>query len=292
MSEITAALVKELRERTGAGMMDCKKALVEHNGDIEAAIDAMRKSGVAKAAKKAGRIAAEGLISIKQDGNLAVMVEINSETDFVAKGDDFKGFCDDVVNTALTNKTKTLEALLAAPLNGKTVEEIRQDMIAKIGENLNVRRVCLVESELVGAYLHGAKIGVLVAMKGGNPEIGKHVAMHVAASRPMFVSADQVAPEVIEKERQIQLDIAMQSGKPQAVAEKMVEGRMRKFTDEVTLLGQNFVMNPEITVDKLLKDNQATVLSFERFEVGEGIEKKVDNFADEVMQQINAAAAK
>jgi len=290
MSEITAALVKELRERTGAGMMDCKKTLVENGGDIEAAIDAMRKSGMAKAAKKAGRIAAEGLISIQQDGNTAVMVEINCETDFVAKGDDFRGFCQEVVNAAFTNQTKTLEALLAAPLNGKTVEEIRQDMIAKIGENLNVRRVCLVESDTLGVYLHGTKIGVIAAMKGSNAEIGKQVAMHVAASRPMYVSAEQVAPEVIEKERQIQLDIAMQSGKPQAVAEKMVEGRMRKFTDEVTLLGQNFVMNPEITVAKLLKDNQATVVSFERFEVGEGIEKKVDNFADEVMQQINAAA--
>ncbi|MEY3220341.1 MAG: hypothetical protein RIT27_1698 [Pseudomonadota bacterium] len=290
MSEITAALVKELRERTGAGMMDCKKALVESGGDIEAAIDAMRKSGVAKAAKKAGRIAAEGMIAVKQDGNIAVMVEINSETDFVAKGDDFRGFCQAVVDTAFANKTKTLEDLLAAPLNGKTVEEIRKDMIAKIGENLNVRRVCLAEGDTLGVYLHGIKIGVIVTMNGGDAELAKDIAMHVAASRPACISAEQVDPNLIASERAIYTAKAQESGKPANIVEKMVDGQIAKFLKDITLVGQPFVKDPEMLVEKLLKNHNATVLSFDRFEVGEGIEKKVDNFAEEVMQQVNAAA--
>lgn len=289
MSNISAALVKELRERTGAGMMECKKALTEHNGDIEAAIEAMRISGQAKAAKKAGRIAAEGLITIKQNGNSAVMLEINSETDFVAKGDDFKGFCNEVVEVASTNKTTSLETLLAAPLNGKTVEDVRKDMIAKIGENLNIRRVCLVEGETLGVYLHGAKIGVIVSMKGGSVELAKDIAMHVAASRPVCVSEKDVDPELIAKERTIATAKAQESGKPANIVEKMVDGQIAKFLKEVTLLGQPFVKDPETTVEKLLKSNGATVVGFERFEVGEGIEKKVDNFAEEVMQQVNAA---
>lgn len=286
---ISASLVKELRERTGAGMMECKKALIESNGDIEAAIEAMRISGQAKVAKKAGRIAAEGLIIVKQNGNTSVMVEINSETDFVAKGDDFKGFCNDVADAALVNRTTNLDALLAAPLNGKTVEEIRKDMIAKIGENLNVRRVCLVESETLGVYLHGAKIGVIVAMNGGDVALAKDIAMHVAASRPVCVSDKDIDPELLAKERTIAMAKAQESGKPANIVEKMVDGQIAKFLKEVTLLGQPFVKDQETTVEKLLKSNSATVVSFERFEVGEGIEKKVDNFAEEVMQQVNAA---
>ncbi len=286
---ISASLVKELRERTGAGMMECKKALTESNGDIEAAIEAMRISGQAKVAKKAGRIAAEGLIIVKQNGNTSVMVEINSETDFVAKGDDFKGFCNDVADAALANRTTNLDALLVAPLNGKTVEEIRKDMIAKIGENLNVRRVCLVESDNLGVYLHGAKIGVIVAMNGGDVALAKDIAMHVAASRPVCVSDKDIDPELLAKERTIAMAKAQESGKPANIVEKMVDGQIAKFLKEVTLLGQPFVKDQETTVEKLLKSNSATVVSFERFEVGEGIEKKVDNFAEEVMQQVNAA---
>jgi elongation factor Ts len=289
MSNISAALVKELRERTGAGMMECKKALVENNGDIEAAIEAMRISGQAKAAKKAGRIAAEGLIIAKQSDNTAIMVEINSETDFVAKGDDFKGFCNDVADTALANRTSTLDALLAAPLHGKTVEDVRKDMIAKIGENLNVRRVCVVESETLGIYLHGTKIGVIVAMNGGEVALAKDIAMHVAASRPVCVSDKDVDPELLAKERTIATAKAQESGKPANIIEKMVDGQIAKFLKEVTLLGQPFVKDPDTTVEKLLNANKATVVSFERFEVGEGIEKKADNFAEEVMQQVNAA---
>jgi elongation factor Ts len=289
MSNISASLVKELRERTGAGMMECKKALAENNGDIEAAIEAMRISGQAKAAKKAGRIAAEGLIIAKQNGNTAIMVEINSETDFVAKGDDFKGFCNDVADAALANRTANLDALLAAPLNGKNVEEIRKDMIAKIGENLNVRRVCLVESETLGVYLHGAKIGVIVAMNGGDVALAKDIAMHVAASRPVCVSDKDIDPELLVKERTIATAKAQESGKPANIIEKMVDGQIAKFLKEVTLLGQPFVKDPDTTVEKLLKSSGATVVSFERFEVGEGIEKKTDNFAEEVMQQVNAA---
>lgn len=289
MSTISASLVKELRERTGAGMMECKKALLENNGDIDAAIEAMRISGQAKAAKKAGRIAAEGRIALKHQGNTAVMVEINSETDFVAKSDDFKGFCDDVAATALANRTASLNALLAAPLHGKTVEEIRHDLIAKIGENLNIRRVCLVESDTLGVYLHGTKIGVLVAMKGGDVELAKDIAMHIAASRPVCISNHDIDPDLLAKERAIATAKAQESGKPANIIDKMVDGQIAKFLKEVTLLGQPFVKDPDTTVEKLLKSNGATVVSFERFEVGEGIEKKTDNFAEEVMQQVNAA---
>ncbi len=287
--KITAALVKELRERTGAGMMECKKALVESGGDIEAAIEAMRKSGQAKAAKKAGRIAAEGLIVIQQDSNHAAMVEVNSETDFVSKADDFKGFCDALAATVLRECPSNLEALMAAPFinSDKSVENVRQDLIAKIGENVNVRRFALMESQkTLGVYLHGARIGVLVDMRGGDAELAKDIAMHIAASRPLCISPDQVPTEVIDKEKDIFAAQAANSGKPAHIIEKMIGGHINKFLGEVTLLGQPFVKEPDQKVENLLKAKEATVVHFDRFEVGEGIEKKSENFADEVMEQV------
>ncbi len=290
--KISAALVKELRERTGAGMMECKKALVANGGDIEAAIEAMRKSGQAKAAKKAGRIAAEGLIVVQQDNNHAVMVEINSETDFVSKADDFKSFCDAVAATVLRNSPSNLEALMAAPLVGgeKSVENARKDLIAKIGENVNVRRFALMSTQTdhLGVYLHGTRIGVLVDMRGGSAKLAKDIAMHIAASRPQCVLAEQVPAETVDKEKEIFSAQAASSGKPAHIIEKMVEGRVRKFLGEITLHGQPFIKEPDQSVEKLLKANQASVVHFERFEVGEGLEKKNENFADEVMQQVQA----
>lgn len=286
--EITAATVKELRERTGAGMMECKKALVENNGDIEAAIEAMRKAGQAKADKKSSRIASEGLIVVQQEGNSIAMTEINCETDFVSKGDDFITFCKNVAATALKSRPANLDALLAAPCVGadKTVEEVRKDLIAKIGENMNVRRFTLIESDNnLGIYLHGTRIGILVEMAGGSVSLAKDVAMHIAASRPICISPDQVPAELVAKEKEIYSAQAAESGKPANIVEKMVEGRLKKFLDEVALVGQPFVKDPDQTVGKLLQAASAKVIRFERFEVGEGIEKKVENFADEVMKQ-------
>ncbi|EIJ44079.1 translation elongation factor Ts [Beggiatoa alba B18LD] len=289
---ISAALVKELRERTGAGMMECKKALSENNGDIEAAIEAMRKAGQAKADKKAGRVAAEGLVVIQQDAQNAVIVEVNCETDFVSKGDEFKEFCDAIASSALVNKPADLEALAAAQLaDGKTVDERRRELIAKIGENMTIRRFSLMPiSGVVGAYLHGTRIGVLVDMRGGDVDLARDVAMHVAASRPVCVSAEQVDPDLIAKEKEIFIAQAQESGKPAEIIEKMIGGRVQKFLKEITLLGQPFVKDPDQTVEKLLGSKKATVASFIRFEVGEGIEKKVENFADEVMQQVKAVS--
>jgi len=288
--KISAALVKELRERTGAGMMECKKALVDSNGNLEAAIELMRKTGLAQATKKAGRIAAEGLIAIQQNNNHAAMAEINCETDFVAKGDDFKNFCEAIVTTLLRESPNNLEALMAKPLAGdnQTVEQARQKLIAKIGENINVRRFSLMDTQKdnFGVYLHGTRIGVLVDLRGGDAELAKDIAMHIAASRPMCVSAEQVSAETIAKEREIYQAQAAATGKPANIIEKMVEGRIQKFLAEVTLLGQPFIKEPDKKVEKLLKEHKATVVHFERFEVGEGIEKKSDNFADEVMQQV------
>ena len=288
--KITAALVKELRERTGAGMMECKKALVESKGSVEAAIEAMRKSGQAKAAKKAGRIAAEGLIVIQQDDKHAAMVEVNSETDFVSKGDDFKNFCFAVATTVLQECPTDLEALMAAPLAGgdKTVEEARKDLVAKIGENSNVRRFALLDSNKgnLGVYLHGSRIGVLVDIRDASDELAKDIAMHIAASRPVCVSPDQVSADLVAKERDIYTAQATTSGKPEHIATKIVEGRLQKFLGEITLLGQPFVKDPDQKIAALLKAKGATVASFERFEVGEGIEKKAENFADEVMCQV------
>ncbi len=285
---ISAAQVKELRERTGAGMMECKKALVETDGDLDAAVDLMRKSGLAKADKKAGRVAAEGLIaiSVADDGKSAAVVEVNCETDFVAGGDDFGGFAGSVADAALSGSIADLDQLMEAPLDGETVEATRRTLIAKIGENINVRRVALVSGEdRLGCYTHGRRIGVLVAMKGGSDELAKHVAMHVAASNPTYVDADEIPAEVLDKEREILSDQARNEGKPEQIVEKMVEGRLRKYLAEVTLAGQNFVMDEDVTVGKLLSKEEAAVSRFERFEVGEGIEKKQENFVEEVMAQ-------
>ncbi|WP_439243321.1 translation elongation factor Ts [Lonepinella sp. BR2474] len=280
MAEITASLVKELRDRTGAGMMECKKALVEANGDIELAIDNMRKSGQAKAAKKAGRVAAEGVIIARVANGFGVLVEMNCETDFVAKDAGFLGLANEVADYAVANKGISIEDL------AKHFEEKRAALVAKIGENMTIRRVQFLDN-VKASYLHGAKIGVLVASGCGaecacDEDIFKKVAMHVAASRPDFVNPEDVPAAVVAHEREIQVDIAMQSGKPREIAEKMVEGRMKKFTGEVSLTGQPFVMDPSQTVGDFLKANKTSVSGFIRFEVGEGIEKKEEDFAAEV----------
>ncbi|MCG3736162.1 elongation factor Ts [Vibrio cincinnatiensis] len=272
---VTAALVKELRERTGAGMMECKKALVETNGDIELAIENMRKSGAAKAAKKAGNIAAEGTIIIKEGAGIAALVEINCQTDFVAKDGNFLGFANEVAEAALASKSD-VEALQAQ------FEETRIALVAKIGENINIRRVQYIEGQDLASYSHGARIGVVVA-GAADAETLKHIAMHVAASRPEYVNPEDVPADVVAKEREVQVEIAMNEGKPKEIAEKMVEGRMKKFTGEVSLTGQPFVMEPKKTVGEILKEKGSSVTSFVRLEVGEGIEKQEGlSFAEEV----------
>ncbi len=291
---ITAALVKELRERTGSGMMECKKTLVETNGDIEAAIELMRKSGMAKADKKAGRIAAEGCVIMKStdDGKKSVIIEVNCETDFVTKSEDFINFTTQLSEQALANNPADLDALLAMPLGDLTVDKARQALIAKIGENVNVRRYEAVSTEngVVGQYLHGERIGVLVSLEdGGDAALAKDIAMHIAATNPAAISADDVPAEMIEKEKEIFSAQAAESGKPAEIIEKMITGRIRKYLAEITLLGQAFVKNPDQTIEKLLKESNANVTSFVRFEVGEGIEKKEDNFAEEVMAQAKGA---
>ena len=291
--EITASLVKELRERTGAGMMECKKALVESQGNIEAAIEAMRKSGQAKAAKKAGRIAADGVVVIKiaADGKSGVMVEVNSETDFVAKDANFKDFADAVGAAALAARVADVEALSALPIRAgeaTTIAEAREALIAKIGENIQVRRLVRFEDAKgqLHSYRHGVRIGVLVEMEGGDAELGKDIAMHVAASNPLCVDATQVPAEILEKEKDIFRAQALESGKPAEIMDKIIEGRVRKYMEEMTLLGQPFVKDVEVTVEKLLGRAAAKVHRFSRVEVGEGIEKKQENFADEVMAQV------
>ncbi|MFO7594601.1 MAG: translation elongation factor Ts [Pseudomonadota bacterium] len=291
---ITAAMVKDLRERTGAGMMECKKALVECGGDIDAAIEHMRKTGLAKADKKAGRTAAEGLIVIKPgaDNKKAAIVEVNCETDFVAKGDDFKDFCDEVAQLVLDNAPADLDALMESKMpGGDSVADTLKAMIAKIGENMNVRRFKLISSKngRLASYSHGSRIGVVVDLEGGDADLGRDIAMHIAASKPQAVSADDVDPTVIEKEKEIFTAQAKESGKPAEIIEKMIGGRINKFLKEITLLGQPFVKDPDTTVEKLLKDAGAKVAAFERFEVGEGIEKKQENFADEVMAQVKGS---
>ena len=284
---ITAALVKELRERTGAGMMECKKALVEADGNIETAIDNMRKSGQAKAAKKAGRIAAEGVILAKSGDNTGVLVEVNSETDFVARDDNFKKFSSEVVDVALSNGTADVEALNAASMpSGESVEEARANLVAKIGENITVRRVAKVDGDTLGAYIHGGRIGVIVSLDGGDEDLAKDVAMHVAASNPQFNTADDVDPTVIEKEKEIIKAQPDMEGKPAEIVEKMMGGRIKKFVGEITLEGQSFVKDPSTTVGQLLKEKNAKVISYTRFEVGEGIEKKEEDFASEVAAQM------
>lgn len=287
---VSAALVKQLRDRTGAGMMECKKALVQTNGDVDAAAELMRKTGLAKADKKAGRVAAEGLIILKlsEDRKRAAIVEVNSETDFVASGEDFKGFTDVVADCVLEREPADVEALSAAPLSGgETVEEARRALVAKIGENINVRRFELLSSpELIGSYLHGGRIGVLVAMQGGDAALAKDIAMHVAASNPVCVKADDVPAETLDKEREILTEQAKQEGKPPEIVAKMVEGRLKKYLAEITLEGQPFVKDLDTSVGKLLKAASAKVIQFVRYEVGEGIEKKKDNFVEEVMAQV------
>ena len=286
---VTAALVKELRERTGAGMLDCKKALVETDGDIELAIENMRKSGQAKAAKKAGRIAAEGVILTKVEAGKATMLELNCETDFVARDEGFLAFGNKLLDVAFENNLNDIEALNSAEVEGGVVSEVRDALVAKIGENISPRRVLTVEGDNLGAYVHGGRIGVVALLTGGEEELAKDVAMHVAASSPQFVKPEQVPAEVVEKEKAIQIEIAMQSGKPAEIAEKMVVGRMKKFTGEISLTGQPFVKDPSVSVGELLKSNSADVVNFVRFEVGEGIEKKTEDFAAEVAAQMEAA---
>jgi len=293
---ITAEAVKALRERTGAGMMECKKALVEANGDLDAAAEAMRKAGLAKADKKAGRVAAEGAIVIERaaDGLSAVIAEVNSETDFVARQEDFQGFAAAVARAALGAGADSLEAVLALPLEGgATVEETRRGMVARIGENISVRRVASLSAPTrVGAYVHGGRIGVLVGVEGGDEVIAHDLAMHIAASNPQYATPDQVPAEQVAKEREILSAQAAQEGKPAEIVAKMVEGRIRKYLAEICLVGQPFVKDPDTTVEKLLKAAGAKVTGFVRFEVGEGIEKKQENFADEVAAQVKAAQAR
>ncbi|MGJ8605214.1 MAG: translation elongation factor Ts [Marivita sp.] len=283
---ITAALVKELREMTSAGMMDAKKALVETGGDMEAAADWLRTKGLAKAAKKSDRTAAEGLVAVNVTAGKGVAVEVNSETDFVGKNAEFQNMVGAIAGAALN--VSDVDALKAADIGGKTVEATITDKIATIGENMSVRRMAVLEGTQVVSYVHNAaaegmgKIGVLVALSGDNETFGKQVAMHIAAVNPASLSSADLDPAVVEKERQIQIDIARESGKPEQVIEKMIEGRMKKFLSEVTLLGQSFVINPDLTVEDAAKEAGVEITGFVRLEVGEGIEKKVEDFAAEV----------
>tara|TARA_R110000744_G_scaffold169677_3_gene287614 strand:- start:137 stop:994 length:858 start_codon:yes stop_codon:yes gene_type:complete len=279
-------MVKELRESTGAGMMDAKKALTENDGDMEAAVDWLRTKGLAKAAKKSGRTAAEGLVAVKVDGNKGIAVEVNSETDFVGKNAEFQGMVSGIADVAIT--VDDVEALNAASMGGKTVAEIVTDKVATIGENMSVRRMQSITGDTVVSYVHNAaapgmgKIGVLVAMTGGDDAFGKQVAMHIAAVNPASLSEADLDASVVEKEKQVQMDIARESGKPEAVIEKMIVGRMKKYMSEVTLLNQQFVVNPDLTVADAAKEAGATITGFVRLEVGEGIEVVKEDFAAEV----------
>ena len=287
MTQITAAMVKELRERTGQGMMDCKKALEEAGGDIEKAIDDMRAAGAIRAAKKAGNIAAEGSIAVKvaDDNKSAVIIEVNSQTDFLAMQDDFKAF----VNESL-DKGFAAGYTDAAPLIADQ-ESAREALVAKCGENVNIRRLARIESDVVGAYLHGHRIGVVVALKGGDAELARDIAMHVAASNPQFVEPSQVSPEVVEKEKEIFLALNADkiAGKPENIVENMVKGRINKFLAEASLVEQPFVKDPEVKVGDLAKKAGAEIVSFTRFEVGEGIERAEVDFAAEVAAQVAAS---
>ena len=285
MAEITAALVKELRERTGQGMMECKKALVAAGGDIEKAIDDMRASGAIKAAKKAGNIAAEGSIAVRVEGGRGVIIEVNSQTDFLALQDDFKAFVKESIDEAFEKNLTDAAPLIASR------ESAREALVAKCGENVNIRRLTAVSGETVGAYLHGHRIGVLVVLKGGNEELAKHVAMHIAASNPAVVSPDQVSEELVAKEKEIflQLNAEKIAGKPENIVENMVKGRIAKFLAEASLVEQAFIMDPEVKVGDLVKKAGAEVVSFVRYEVGEGIEKAETDFAAEVAAQVAAS---
>ncbi|WP_208349426.1 translation elongation factor Ts [Pseudaestuariivita rosea] len=283
---ITAALVKELRDKTGAGMMDAKKALTENNGDMEAAIDWLRTKGLAKAAKKSGRTAAEGLVAVQVDGAKGVAVEVNSETDFVAKNAEFQDMVGKIASAALT--ADDVDALKAADVDGKKIEDMITDKIATIGENMSLRRMASLTGENVVSYVHNpavagmGKIGVLVAFNGGDDTFARQVAMHIAAINPASLGADDLDPAVVEREKQILTEQARESGKPEQVIEKMIEGRMKKFMSEVTLLGQQFALNPDLTVEAAAKEADVEITGFKRLEVGEGIEKVEEDFAAEV----------
>ena len=283
---ITAAQVKELRDKTGAGMMDAKKALTENDGDMEAAVDWLRTKGLAKAAKKSGRTAAEGLVAVRVSGGTGVAVEVNAETDFVAKNAEFQEMVGQIADAAMG--VDDVEALAAAELGGKSVADTITDKIATIGENMSLRRMAKIEGEQVVSYVHNAaaegmgKIGVLVAMSGGDAAFGRQVAMHVAAVNPASLSADDLDPALLEREKQVLTEQARESGKPEQVIEKMIEGRMKKFLSEVTLLGQSFVVNPDLTVGVAAEQAGATITGFVRLEVGEGIEVEKEDFAAEV----------
>jgi elongation factor Ts len=285
MAEITAALVKELRERTGEGMMDCKKALTKAGGDIEKAIDDMRASGAIKAAKKAGNVAAEGAIALKEDGKTAVLLEVNSQTDFLALQDDFKAFVANSVEKAFADKLTDVAPLIEAQ------EADRLVLVGKVGENVNIRRLARVEGDVVGGYLHGNKIGVAVVLKGGTVELAKDIAMHVAATNPEFLLPSEVSAEAVEREKGVFLTLNADkiAGKPENIVENMVKGRISKFLAEASLVEQAFVKNPEIKVGELAKKAGAEIVSFTYFKVGDGIEKPVDNFAEEVAAQLAAA---
>ncbi|RZV38586.1 MAG: elongation factor Ts [Chromatiales bacterium] len=289
---ITASMVKELRERTGAGMMECKKALVEANGDLDAAAEALRKSGQAKADKKAGRVAADGRVVISKDGGKAVIVEVNSETDFVAKDENFSAFADSIAAAVLASGVTDVAALATQDIgDGRSVEQARTDLVQKVGENISVRRAQLIEVDgPIGAYTHGARIGAVVALNGGDEELARDIAMHVAAINPTCIDETGVPTEMLEREKRIFSEQAAESGKPPEIIEKMVTGRVAKFLKEVTLVGQPFVKDDKQSVGQLLKSADASVASFIRFEVGEGIEKKEDNFVEEVMAQVQGAS--
>ena len=288
---ITAALVKELRDISGAGMMDAKKALIENNGDMEASIDWLRTKGLATAAKKSGRTAAEGLVAVKVSENKGVAIEVNSETDFVAKNKDFQLMVDSFASAAL--EVADLESLKSSSINGASVSDILTDRIATVGENMSLRRMKSISGDKVVSYVHNSaaqdmgKIGVLVALKGENTDFGKQVAMHIAASNPAALSEDDVDPNLLERERAVLSEQARESGKPENVIEKMIEGRLRKYLSEITLLGQSFVVDPDLTVKRAAENAGTVILGFVRFEVGEGIEKKAENFAEEVASQLN-----
>ena len=285
---ITASMVKELRDRTGAGMMECKKSLVEVNGDIDAAIELLRTSGQAKAEKKAGRVAADGRIEIKSNNSDAVILEINSETDFVAKDENFINFSNSIINVLIKNNAKDLNMLNESIISdGKTVEQARTNLIAKVGENISVRRFDRIEgSENLGLYSHGSRIGCIVSLSGGDENLAKDIAMHIAATNPICLDKDDAPRDLVDREKRIFSEQAASSGKPPEIIEKMIQGKMSKFLKEISLLGQSFVKDPDISVENLLKNANASIIQFIRYEVGEGIEKKEENFADEVMKQI------
>lgn len=291
---ISAALVKELRERTGAGMMECKKALTATDGDIDAAADNMRREGLAKADKKAGRVAAEGRVAtaLSSDKTVAILLEVNCETDFVGKNDDFIGFAEMAAQTAIDNAPADVDALAAIEIDGESIDAKRRALVAKLGENITIRRFRRIEAGegKLDVYMHGARIGSAVAVSGGEDTLARDLAMHVAATAPAHLSADDVPQERRDSEKELLMAQARDSGKPEEIIEKMVEGRLRKFLGEITLMGQPFVKDPDVTVEKLCKQQNATVTDYARIEVGEGIEKKQEDFAAEVKAQAEKTA--